>query len=324
MPNPVCSDAEFIELWRTHGGAAELSKIINVSERHILARRRRIEQRHNIALPAANAARAHHYKHLHPYEHKANHHLGLLNGQVIVFSDAHFHPGIRTVANKGLLRLIRELKPKAVINGGDAFDGARISRFPRPGFLDAGPTVVQELKACKERLEEIQEAAGRAKLVWCLGNHDLRLEARLAANVPEFEGVHGFHLKDHFPDWIPAWCCWINDDTIVSHRYKNGIHATHTNAVNSGVNIITGHLHQLKVTPFADFRGNRYGVDSGTLADPTGPAFVNYLEGKAPNWRSGFVVLTFKDGRLLMPQLAQKWDEKHIEFAGKLIDVSME
>jgi hypothetical protein len=325
MPAATCSDAEFMELWRTHGGADAVAKALGLSNRAIHQRRRSIERRHNQKLVAtAHSARGDHYKHLSPYEHKANHHLGLLNGIVIVFSDAHFVPGIRTTANKGLLRLIRELKPKAIVNGGDSFDGAQISRFPRPGFLDQGPTVIQELNACKERLGEIEEAGGRAKLVWCLGNHDLRLEARLAMNVPQFEGVHGFHLKDHFPTWIPAWCCWVNDDTMVAHRYKNGIHATHTNAVNAGVNIVTGHLHQLKVTPFRDFRSNRYGVDSGTLAEPMGPQFVNYLEGKMPNWRSGFVVLTFKDGQLLMPQLAQKWDEKHIEFAGRLIDVSRE
>jgi len=323
MPAPKVPDGEFIELWKTLGGATEVAKRLNTSLAGVHRRRRSMERKHGIAIEASHA-KADAYKHLTPYAHKANHLLGHLNGQVIVFSDCHWWPGVRTTANKGLLKLIRELQPKAVICGGDAFDGARISRYPRPGFLDAGPTVIEELKACKERMEEIEEAAGRAKLVWTLGNHDQRLEARLAANVPEYEGVHGFHLKDHFPKWVPAWCCWINDDTIVSHRFKNGVHAAWNNSVASGVNIITGHLHQLTWRRITDFRGDRYGVDTGTLAEPMGPQFVNYLEGKRPQWGSGFAVLTFKDGRMLMPQLAQKWDEQHIEFNGKLIDVSGE
>lgn len=322
MTQAACTDAEFVELWRTHKSATRVAEILQVDLRNVHGRRRRLEKLHNICIEA-KAASAAHYKHLQPEEHKANHHLGLLNGQVIVFSDAHFRGSIRTTANKGLLKLIRELKPKAVVNGGDAFDGASISRHPRIGW-EHQPTVVEELKSCKDRLEEIQEAAGRAKLVWTLGNHDSRFSSRLAANAPQFANVHGFQLKDHFPAWIPSWCCWVNDGTIISHRYKNGVHATHTNAVNAGVNIVTGHLHQLKWTRFTDFRGDRYGVDTGTLAEPMGPQFLSYLEGKRPNWASGFAVLTFKDGRMMMPQLVQKWDETHVEFCGQLIDVSKE
>jgi len=325
MPAPRCTEAEFIELWRTHGGASDVAKALGTTERVVLLRRRAIERRNNIRLEGTkDQARSQHYKNLSPEEHKTNHHLGLLNGQVIVFSDAHYHPQIRTTAHKGLLRLIRELKPRAVVCGGDAFDGAGISRHPRIGW-EHQPTVLEELKACSERLGEIEEAAGRAKLVWTIGNHDARLSSRLAANAPEFAGVAGFQLKDHFPAWIPSWCCWVNETTMISHRWKGGAHATYNNVVQSGVNIVTGHLHQLKWTPYTDFRDAvRYGVDSGTLAEPHGPQFRAYLEGKTPNWGSGFVVLTFKDGRMLMPQLARKWDGDHIEYCGQLINVSKE
>lgn len=319
------SDAEFIELWNTHRSVAKVAEVLGLAVQNVKVRRRRIERDYKIRLDAtAHPHHAQYYKHLSPEEHKENHHLGLLNGQVICFSDAHFHPGLRTTANKGLLKLVRELKPKAVVNGGDAFDGAAISRHPSIGW-EHRPTVLEELKACQDRLEEIQEAAGGAKLVWTLGNHDSRLSSRLAANAPEFAGVHGFQLKDHFPAWIPAWCCWINDGAIISHRFKGGVHATYNNAVQSGVNIVTGHLHALKWTPFTDFRGEpRYGVDTGMLAEPRGTQFSAYLEGKHPNWGSGFVVLTFHDGRMMMPQIARKWSDTHIEYCGQLIDVSGE
>jgi hypothetical protein len=314
-----------MELWRTHGGATKVAEALGTSDRAVSSRRRRIEARHGVGLKAtAEPARAHYYTHLSPEEHGANHHLGLLNGQVIVFSDAHFHPGVRTTANKALLKFIRNLKPKAVICGGDAFDGASISRHPRIGW-EHRPTVLEELKACKDRLLEIEEAAGGAKLVWTIGNHDARLSTRLAQHVPEFAGIHGFQLKDHFPNWIPCWCAWINDSAIVTHRWKGGVHATYTNAVQSGVNIITGHLHQLKWTPYTDFREQpRYGIDAGTLAEPKGPQFQAYLEGKQPNWGSGFVVLTFADGRLLMPQIVRKWAHDSVEYCGQIIDVSDE
>jgi hypothetical protein len=210
------------------------------------------------------------------------------------------------------------------VNGGDAFDGASISRFPRIGW-DSTPTLVQELKACDAALGEIEEAAKTVRhnvqLPWCLGNHDARFENRLAANAPQYEQIHGFSLKDHFPAWRPCWSVW-NGNTVIKHRFKGGIHATHNNTVWSGVNIVTGHLHSLKVTPFDDYNGTRYGVDTGTLADPLGPQFENYLEQSPTNWRSGFVVLTYKDGQLLWPEVAKVHAPGFIEFRGHVMDVS--
>jgi hypothetical protein len=211
-----------------------------------------------------------------------------------------------------------------VICNGDAFDGAGISRFPRIGWTKQ-PTVLEELKACQDALGEIEDEAKTARhnawLVWCLGNHDARYENFLAAHAAQYENVQGFQLKDHFPAWKPAWACWVNDGTVVKHRYKGGIHATHNNTVYSGLNIVTGHLHSLKVTPFSDYKGTRYGVDTGCLAETDGKQFSDYLEMNPTNWRSGFAVLTFVDGELLMPELAMKFREDVIQFRGELIDV---
>jgi hypothetical protein len=158
--------------------------------------------------------------------------------------------------------------------------------------------------------------------VWTLGNHDSRYENRLAANAPQYEFVKGFSLKDHFPAWHSCWSCWPTEQVVVKHRWKGGIHATHNNAVQSGVSICTGHLHSLKVTPFADYNGNRFGVDTGTLAETNGPQFINYLEDSPTNWRSGFAILTFHNGRLLWPELVYSWGaENKIEFRGKVYDV---
>jgi hypothetical protein len=90
----------------------------------------------------------------------------------------------------------------------------------------------------------------------------------------------------------------------------------------SGTSIVTGHLHSLKVTPYTDYNGTRYGVDTGTLADIDGKQFIDYLEDNPVNWRSGFSVLTFRDSRLLLPELAIKHSEGMLDFRGQLIDVS--
>jgi len=315
--------AEFIELWRKHGSNMKMAEVLGVTERNVAERRRRIEKLHNIVLPAKNEAKGHHYKHLSPTEYAARRQLDVQNGVVLIFSDAHFWPGIRSTAFKALLMFIRELKPKAIINNGDAFDGASISRFPRIGW-DSKPSVIEELKACKERLGEIEDAANGAKLYWPLGNHDARFENRLAQNAGEYEGVKGFHLKDHFPSWIPCWSVWINGEVVVKHRLKGGIHATRNNTLNAGKTTFTGHLHQLKVTPLDDYNGTRWGVDTGTLADPSGPQFTDYLEDGHTDWRSGFAVATFLNGEMLWPEVVRVKEFHKVDFRGCVIDVSGE
>lgn len=320
----VLTDEEFIELWNIHKSAAKIARISGINERKVHARRRSIEQKHQIILQAADLRGTTRWGES-KTDHAARYSLGIENGTVIVFSDAHFWPGIRTIAFKGLLWAIKELKPKAVINNGDAFDGAAISRHPRIGW-DSKPGVVQELKACEMYLGEIEDEANKArkgtKLVWTLGNHDARFENRLANTVPEFMAVGGFTLKDHFPAWIPCWSCWPTENVVVKHRMKGGVHATHNNTVNAGKTVVTGHLHSLKVTPFSDYNGERFGVDTGTLADPDGPQFVDYLEDNPTNWRSGFAVLTFRNGRLLWPELVHRFSNSEIQFRGQVIDVS--
>jgi biotin operon repressor len=320
----ACNDAEFIELWRVHKSGGKIAKLLGLSERNVMQRRRRIELKHGVKLESSDH-RARKYDHRQTaHQHAKRKDLGILNGTILVFSDAHFWPGIRTTAFDGLLWAIREMQPQAVINNGDAFDGASISRHPRIGW-DSTPSVIEELKACDAALGEIEEAAKAARhnvrLVWCLGNHDARFENRLAANAPQYEHVHGFSLKDHFPAWEPCWAVWNGDNTVIKHRMGGGIHATHGNVLKAGTSVVTGHLHSLKVTPFDDYHGTRYGVDTGTLAEPCGPQFSNYLEEGPTNWRSGFAVLTFVDGQLLYPEVVKVHDEKRIQFRGKLIEV---
>jgi hypothetical protein len=319
MPAPRCSDAEFVELFRTHQSPTKVAEILGVHVRNALQRRRRIEERHKAKLEASSP-RARHYKHLHPVEHTARRHVEISDGTVIVFSDAHFWPGVRTTAFRALTRLIGDLDPKVVVCNGDAFDGASISRYPRIGW-DSKPSVVEELKACEAALGEVEEVAKGAKLFWPLGNHDARFENRLAANAAEFEGVKGFTLKEHFPAWAPCWSVWLNADVVIKHRYKGGINAPRANTLNAGRSMVTGHLHSLKVSPLSDYNGARFGVDTGTLADPSGPQFIDYLEDGPTDWRSGFAVLTFHKGRLLWPELVHAFEEGKVEFRGQVIEV---
>lgn len=313
------------EAWQRLGSPTLVAHELGVGVSFVYRCRRAIEAKLGVSLDVTNdqssRAAARHLMRLKAHEGRID--LTVENGTVIVFSDAHYFPGIVSTAHRALLHFIKELRPRAIICAGDAFDGSTISRHPRIGW-DKKPSVLEELNAVKERLGEVETAAKAAKcktLIWALGNHDARYETFLAAAAPQYEGVGGFHLKDHFPVWAPCWATWINGHTAVKHRWHQGVHATYNNALKSGVNIVTGHLHSLKVTPWSDYTGRRYGVDAGTLADPYGPQFIDYTEANSVNWASGFAVLTFREGRLLLPELVQVFDEGRVEFRGEILKV---
>jgi hypothetical protein len=259
--------------------------------------------------------------------------LDVENGSVIIFSDAHYWPGEPSTAHRALLHLLNggiplgAIKPVAVVCNGDAIDGSAISRHPPIGW-ESCPSVKEELEVCQERLGEISNAVSSnspggvdvAKF-WLLGNHDARFETRLAQVAPEFRDVHGIHLHDHFPDWQCGWSLFINGDVVIKHRIGGGAHAAYGNTIKSGLSTVTGHLHSQKVSPFTDYRGTRYGVDTGCLADPYHPAFQGYLEDNPRDWRSGFCVLTFYNGSLLAPELVTVFDETHVQFRGAIHEV---
>lgn len=316
--HPRIPASEFIELFKKHG-ATGLSEIIGVNLNHIHSRRRRIERRLGVELKNPVLG-GNNWDQLKNYQKPQALRCDIDNGVVLVGSDSHYWPGIVSTAHRAFVKFCKELKPKVVIKNGDELDGSGISRHAPIGWEDR-PSLVAEVDAVKDRLSEIVDASGNAKRYWPLGNHDARFETRLATVAPEYARIHGVHLQDHFPWWEPCWSVWLGEDTVIKHRFKGGIHATHNNTLNSGKTIVTGHLHSLKVTPFTDYGGTRWGVDCGTLADPYGPQFNDYLEDNPRNWRSGFVVLTFHKGRLLWPEVVHVIGKGQVEFRGQVFEV---
>ena len=316
--NARCPDQEFIELFEKHG-AAETARRLKIEVRKVYSRRVSVEKRIGRQLTAPTQGA--NYR---PTRFNIKHpdwlRLSITNGVALVGSDAHYWPGDATTAHRAFVHFCKKLNPAIVVMNGDVLDGASISRHAPIGW-ESRPSLIQEIEACKDRLGEIELATNKARKIWTLGNHDGRFETRLATVAPEYARVNGVHLRDHFPNWEPAWSCIVNEAVVIKHRYKGGDHAAHNNTIRSGKSMVTGHLHSLKVTPYTDFNGTRYGVDTGTLSDPYGPQFEDYTEQNPVNWRSGFAVLTFRDGRLMWPEVVHVLDEGKVEFRGEIIEV---
>ncbi len=321
MPAAKYTDQEFIEAWKKFGSVTEIANCLGLKVRGVNERRRNIEKKYGIILAGTNV-RSPDFNITYP-NNNVRTKVELSNGVIIVASDCHYWPDLITTGHRALVNIIKRLSPKMVVINGDAFDGASISRHPQSNWTSL-PSVKQELEACQERLGEVEKAAKGAALHWNWGNHDLRFNARLASQVGDtWRGIEGMNLTDHFPRWKFSMSLMVNDHTMIKHRASHGgVHAVYNNTLKSGTSIITGHLHSLKVTPWTDYTGTRYGVDTGTLATLDGAQF-EYAEDNPKNWRSGFAVLTFYNGKLMPPELCEVVDEDEglVYFRGEVIKV---
>ena len=309
MPSPAVPEDRFIAYVRAYGVRGTARKL-GVAERDVYRRRRRIEARLGITIDSPNVILQERTA-----SPTARRHIEVQNGVVLVGSDAHYWPGIVSTAHAGFVHFCKKLKPQVVVLNGDLVDGAKLSRHPPIGW-EYSPDFADELDAVGDRLKEIEKAAPKAMRYWPAGNHDLRYESKIAKEMPELARVKGVHLKDHFPNWLPCWSLWINDNTVIKHRWKGGKHAAHNNAKDSGMHFVTGHLHQGTVSRHTNYRGSFWGVSLPTMAEPLGPQFM-YGEDNPSDSASGFAVLTYIDGQLLMPELALVSDVGVIEFRGE-------
>lgn len=313
MPVAKLTDAEFIAAWERLGNARAVAEFTGQELRVVYKRRARMVKRgHNI--PTTNPApgyegRSEYSQDGWTFPREAP--LTIIGGSVVVFSDAHYWPGEPTLAHRALLEVIKAVKPRAVIANGDIFDGASVTRHDPFGW-GKRPTVREEIDACIERMAEIEQAVPKGcELVWNVGNHDVRFERALVGKIPEFAGLGMMRLEDHFDRWDLRWTTPVNWDgahpVMVKHRYAGGVHAGYNNAMKGGVTMVTGHTHLLEVKPWGDYRGRRWGVQTGTLSDHHGPQF-EYTEGNPSAACSGFAVLTFCDGILTPPELCEVMD----------------
>lgn len=311
-------DSEFIESWKRFKSASLIAKHFKMDVRSVYDRRRTVERKYNISLDSKTKSRPTKSRKtvvgnnlnalakIRQDKYESEMVDAVTDGVILIASDCHYWPGIVTKAHQAFCKIAKELKPKMVVLNGDILDGARISRHARI-MWEKQPDLKDEIAAVQDRCAEIERAASGAKFVRTIGNHDARFENYLSSRAGEFEEMTGMTLLDYLPRWRAGWCIHLNNQTdgwtTIRHRpVAGGIHSAYNSTLKAGVSYVHGHLHKLQVTPWSDYRGRRYGVDTGTMAEPYGPQF-NYTEAGPVNWASGFAVLTFHKGKLLQPEL---------------------
>ena len=291
MPKANITEQEFVRICHTSTSLSEIATKTNTNIRNIQRRIKRLEEKYGDLRP-----KGFYYQQVERF----GGHVENINKsgyyKILLFSDAHFWPSEYHPESKSyniMLQILQDLKPDFIVNGGDSFDGASISRHPKHGWHD-GPSVAEELEINQECLGKIASLSPKSTKLWCWGNHDARMDSRLAQNVPEFQGVKNFSLVDHFPDWKFCMSTVFNGHFKITHKWKGGEHAAWNEVIRSGVSYATGHDHACYVRPYTDMRGTRYGIKTGTLCDINGPQFF-YRHQNPTSWQEGFVVVHIED-----------------------------
>lgn len=312
---------QFIEAWHNNGGSpTKVAQAIGINIRNVHSRRRALEAK-GYVLPTGvvsyNLAQG-------AYKNREN--LLIENGSVVVVSDRHKWPGDGiTPAEAALHTLLPIIRPVAFVFNGDLFDGASISRHPPLGQSKT-PTVLEELEACKDTIKRIEDRLPENCVkMRTVGNHDRRFDYHLVKAAPEYVGLRGTRLSDHFPNWTESWSIHVNENypeghAVIKHKHRQGVGAGRNNALSSGVSIVTGHTHALSCTAVEDYRGRRWGVECGFLSFPGHPAF-EYTEDGPSYARPGFAVLTWRDYILQPPELVEVDNSGVVWFRGEPVAV---
>lgn len=301
---PRYSDAEFVAAWQEAGGRPkETARLLAVSERSVFSRRNKLEANGyelptNYA-PPENASIA--------YNRRIN--FEAEDGCIFVGNDRHCWPGDGiSQAEAAMVHLAPALRPVAIISNGDVFDGARLTRHPSLGH-EQKPRVDDEVAAVAAHLDRLAAAVTgwECRLMRTVGNHCMRFDRHIATWGGDMSRLKGMRLRDHISTWDEAWSVHINPTvqggyTVVKHRQHGGIHAAYNNAVKSGVTIVTGHTHRQDVRPIVDYRGTRWGVQTGMMANRYAPSMEYSEDGPDPG-TPGFAVLTWRDAVLQPPEL---------------------
>jgi len=153
---PKISDAELVQAWKNGTSAPDIAAQYGLTLRQVYSRRAKIERDTGQALPVttmrkfgipSDRAAVENPATQALYQSPTRLHQDVQSGTVIIFSDAHYWPGIVSTAHRALVHLVRELKPKMVIGNGDIFDMASPSHWGRRDFSPL-PNVRQEIEAC--------------------------------------------------------------------------------------------------------------------------------------------------------------------------------
>lgn len=208
---------------------------------------------------------------------------------VVILGDYHapFHCRRATAE---AVAIIRKVKPKIVIQIGDARDLYSFSRFPKSLNV---MTPAQEMKAGTKALEElwksVHAAAGKGVECFMLrGNHDQRLAKQMMSALPEVEGMLPDLWKFDGVTTMPAERDeLIIDGVVYMHGYRRfGDHVRY-----NLMSTVCGHSHTGGVVYMPHKNKTLFELNCGYLGNPKTAALSYTAQSRISKWTRGCGVI---------------------------------
>jgi len=222
-----------------------------------------------------------------------------MNCVAVVLSDLHYNyhdPKYINIATK----LIKQLNPDHVIQGGDALDASGISSYLKP--VDKEARLFHEIEAYNEQLDEWQSIMKKGSYFHQLeGNHSERLHRYVAKNCREIHEIikpipELLRLKERSKNgvkfiWHPLnqWDSCQIGDVYFHHGTYFDKHIAVSNLTRYGVKFVQFHAHRFAYAS----DGKIWSACLGHGSDPRKTAHIH-----APNtWQQCIGVVTWVKGK---------------------------
>jgi hypothetical protein len=214
------------------------------------------------------------------------------------------------------LKAVEVFQPTVISILGDFLDLEGPSAYPSKPTTSHGLRLQADIDRANQWLDMIQQAAGGARIVFTMGNHELRLEKTLMAKNPEFYGLRCLTIPEllKFDQRKFDWCDYDSCVELIP-----GVIATHGKMISKhsawsaqkesdrwGLSGVSGHVHRLGVYYQTSYDYRRFWVEAGFLGSMSVPGAAD-----TSNWQQGFATVVVEDGNVY-PQTHPIYDGKTI------------
>ena len=182
--------------------------------------------------------------------------------RIIVISDMHI-PYHDVRAWNCMLETIRGTVNPTVVIIGDFADCYSVSSHPKS--LDRKADFAGEISAVNSELDELRRAAPAARIIYCAGNHEDRIERYLQGKAPELAGFAGMRsdgllrAKERGIEWVPyRRHIKIGNCSFTHDLGRSGVNCARQSLLDFGGNIVVGHSHRGGVSYQGEAKGSSH------------------------------------------------------------------
>lgn len=209
----------------------------------------------------------------------------------MIISDLHI-PFEDNKAVKVTLDIHQHVRPETVIINGDMLDFKELSHFIR-NKLDDRP-INESINTATDIIKKLQRYS---KVIFHIGNHELRLQKYLWANAPEIAELVKFDklINDELDTEIEfvemigkdSMSKYFDDRLLVGHFNRVSRYSAYTAKMlveDYKISVVQGHTHRLGTYYTTGANDTFIGKEGGCLCD-IHPEYVH-----SPNWQQGFLM----------------------------------